>query len=246
MGEEEEKRKSHYSEWDLEMLADLPPEPVFAVEEAIAKPARRNTSKTRASHYHKWTKEEDEQLRQLADQYSQDWKTIAQYFKDKSSTSVKKRWDLRHNPNTKKSKWTPEEDQMILKMREKLGGGYWKSIAKYLPGRPPDAIKNRFYSALRRTLSTTQETEVGPFEDEKSEESEEEQGHCGEEEAFEMLAVNEGKKEQLEETKPGNKLSAEEKNEKIQQLRGTLETLEQLLQRTKAEIKLIAQEIEET
>lgn len=240
MGDE---RKSHYSEWDLEMLADLPPEPVFAVEESSQKPQRRATSRNRVSHYHKWTKEEDEQLRQLAEQYSQDWKTIAQYFKDKSSTSVKKRWDLRHNPSTKKSKWTPEEDQMILKMREKLGGGYWKTIARYLPGRPPDAIKNRFYSALRHTLAQPQEGEPPQVEDDKSDGSDSPQ-LCDDEEAFGILNLAETSSPPPADPST-NQLTAEEKAVKIQQLKKTLETLEQLLQNAKAEIKQITLETEQ-
>jgi hypothetical protein len=47
--------------------------------------------------------------------------------------------------------WTDEEDNLILDMHLKYGGN-WKKIALELPGRPADAIKNRYYSTLKKRL----------------------------------------------------------------------------------------------
>lgn len=47
--------------------------------------------------------------------------------------------------------WTEEEDNLILDMHLKFGGN-WKKIADALPGRPADAIKNRYYSTLKKRL----------------------------------------------------------------------------------------------
>jgi hypothetical protein len=42
-----------------------------------------------------------------------------------------------------------EEDTKIIELYNKIGGK-WIKIAKEFPGRCPDAIKNRYYSVLRK------------------------------------------------------------------------------------------------
>jgi hypothetical protein len=46
-------------------------------------------------------------------------------------------------------KWTPEEDR-VIEVLCNLFGGKWKKISKNLPGRTSDAIKNRYYSVIKR------------------------------------------------------------------------------------------------
>jgi hypothetical protein len=49
----------------------------------------------------------------------------------------------------RKSRWTEAEDSVIIDLVEKYGHS-WKYFAKYLPERPADSIKSRYYSYLKK------------------------------------------------------------------------------------------------
>jgi hypothetical protein len=70
-------------------------------------------------------------------------------FPGKSIEQCRKRWVNKHDPHIKHERWAPEEDQIINALFHQLGGK-WQKIAKYLQGRPPEAVKNRYYSVIRK------------------------------------------------------------------------------------------------
>lgn len=219
-------------DWPPDLLLDLSPpslQNTAAVRPTTTRPSRRRPHK-----YQKWSDAEDQLLQSIVPQLNEDWKAIASYFPLKAIPSIRKRWDLRFNPRTNKGPWTPAEDKLVLSLKREFNGGYWKTIAKHLPGRPPDAVKARYYAVLR-----DREKEAAPSPPIENREGQAEESGKEEvpEEELELLAVS----------APGPSLpvvpTPADRQGRVKALTDALKSLEEMLERTKREVKLITEEL---
>ncbi|CAM6127527.1 unnamed protein product [Calypogeia fissa] len=108
-----------------------------------------------------WTKEEDDILREQVELHGIDkWAKIATHLCGKTSRQCRRRWHMFLNVVNKRGGWSADEDELLLEAHRKFGNR-WTEIAKKLPGRTDNAVKNRFCVLCKRQ---TKEVEGSPLQ----------------------------------------------------------------------------------
>ncbi|KAK9895991.1 hypothetical protein P389DRAFT_143428, partial [Cystobasidium minutum MCA 4210] len=97
-----------------------------------------------------WTHEEDQALMDAVERFRPEkWVVIATQVGARNGKQCRERWYNHLSPDIKKGTFSAEEDEIIFHWYS-IVGSKWSEIAKHLPGRPDNMIKNHFNTSLQR------------------------------------------------------------------------------------------------
>ncbi|KAF6005131.1 hypothetical protein F1559_001080 [Cyanidiococcus yangmingshanensis] len=100
-----------------------------------------------------WTAAEDARIIELVRQIGEkSWSRLATFLEGRTGKQCRERWFHHLAPGVNKSPWTEEEEQ-VLREKHAEFGNRWALIARYLPGRSDNTIKNHWNGTMRRERS---------------------------------------------------------------------------------------------
>ena len=106
----------------------------------------------------KWTSEEDKCLIESVKKHGMtNWSLVATEVNGRTGKQCRERWTNQLCPALNKGDWTPQEDQILIKQQQ-LHGNTWSKIARYLPGRSLNSVKNRWSWLSRHNVTNALST----------------------------------------------------------------------------------------
>lgn len=124
----------------------------------LLKPLSQDQPKLSQENKQGWSQIEDDLLLKIVvSRGAKAWSSIAKEINAMVHNSVnirqgrhcRERWYNHVDPELKKGNWTESEDQNLLRLHKEFGNK-WSEIAKKIPGRNENSVKNRFNSLVKK------------------------------------------------------------------------------------------------